>query len=170
MTLELSRVFLAERAADGMTITVTPTPAERAAIARRMGLAELQEFTCRFTTSRGQGRAIDATGTLSARVVQTCVVSLENFEELVGEDFEVRFVPAGTESEDLDLEATDEVPYDGVNIDFGEAACEQLALALDPFPRKPGVDLPDGVEIETEDAPGETVNPFGALKALRGKE
>ena len=27
-------------------------------------------------------------------------------------------------------------------MDLGEAAAEQLALALDPFPRKPGASLP----------------------------
>ena len=29
-------------------------------------------------------------------------------------------------------------------IDLGEAAAEQLGLALDPYPRMPGVEMPDG--------------------------
>ena len=49
------------------------------------------------------------------------------------------------ESDELDLEAEDEIPYEGTSIDLGEAASEQLALALDPFPRKPGAELPGSV-------------------------
>ena len=57
--------------------------------------------------------------------------------------FQLRFVPVGAESDDTDPESEDEIPYAGGVLDLGEAAAEQLALALDPFPRKPGAALPD---------------------------
>ncbi len=47
-------------------------------------------------------------------------------------------------------------------IDLGEALAEQLALALDPYPRKPGAKLPS-------EASDDGANPFSALKAKFGK-
>ena len=51
------------------------------------------------------------TGNLMARVVQTCVVSLEDFTTTVEERFAVRCVPDGAESDDVDPEALDEIAY-----------------------------------------------------------
>jgi hypothetical protein len=45
-------------------------------------------------------------------------------------------------------------------IDLGEATTEQLALALDPFPRKPGAEIPP----EAKEAPE---GPFAALGRIR---
>ena len=72
------------------------------------------------------------------------MVSAEEFPATVTEAFTVRFVPAGTEDDDPDPESVDEIPYAGGRLDLGEAAAEQLALALDPFPHKPGVGRRDG--------------------------
>ena len=89
-------------------------------------------------------------------MVQTCVVSLEDFTATIEERFTLRCVPDGEESDDIDPEAPDEISYaDGI-LDLGEAAAEQLALALDPYPRAPGAVLP-----EVPDEPAE--QPFDAL-------
>ena len=45
----------------------------------------------------------------------------------------MRGVPDGAESDDADPETLDEIPYVDGTLDLGEAAAEQLALALDPF-------------------------------------
>ena len=50
----------------------------------------------------------------------------------------MRCVPAGQESDDADPEAPDEIGYADGMLDLGEAAAEQLALALDPYPRSAG--------------------------------
>ena len=44
-------------------------------------------------------------------------------------------------------------------LDLGEAAAEQLALSLDPYPRAPGAELPE-VATEAE------ANPFAALRRM----
>ncbi len=156
MTPELSRPFPRSRVGEGASVLVDANPAECAALATRMDIPEVRQLRCSFELARPQGRAIPATGTLAARVVQICVVSLEPFEADIAEDFTIRFVPAGSESDELDLEAPDEVPYDGDMLDLGEAAAEQLALALDPFPRKPGATLA-----------GDAADDAGAFAALR---
>ena len=163
MTPEMSRPFPVDRVGDGIRYVVNSTPAEREAVAKRMGLVELPEFSCVFELRKADRNCILAAGELRARAVQTCVVSLEIFEEQIQEDFLVRFVPDGTQAEDLDLEAEDEIPYVGTMLDLGEAATEQLALALDPFPRKPGALLPG------EDD-GAAQGPFAALQRLKNED
>ena len=99
---------------------------------------------------------IEAHGALRGVVEQVCVVTLDPFEQAVQDDFVVHFVPAGTEDDDPEPDAVDQITYEGSAVDLGEATVEQLALALDPYPRKPGAALSDDV---TDDPSG----PFAAL-------
>jgi uncharacterized metal-binding protein YceD (DUF177 family) len=156
MAPELSRPVAVDRVTDGQRVQVEARPEEREAVARRMGLQAVSMLHCRFDLRREGGQTVQARGTLSARVVQVCVVTLEPFEADLAEEFVVRFVPEGTESETVNVESEDEIPYAGGSIDLGEATSEQLALALDPFPRKPGAVLPD-------EEPDLAERPFAAL-------
>jgi hypothetical protein len=56
----------------------------------------------------------------------------------------------------------DEIPSENGVVDLGEAVAEQLALALDPYPRAPGAAMPE----ETDDAAAER-HPMAALAKLR---
>jgi uncharacterized metal-binding protein YceD (DUF177 family) len=161
MTQELHRPIQIERIGPaGLDVTVEASTAECAALAQRMNLPDVLSLTCRFHLEHHAGDMLVASGHLLAQVVQTCVVSLEDFTTIVDERFAVRCVPDGEESEDPDPEALDEITYiDGV-LDLGGAAAEQLALALDPYPRAPGAVLP---EIEADPDP----HQFDALAALR---
>ena len=163
MTPELHRPVALDRIGPkGQEIVVEANLAECAALAERMGLPAIGSLTCRFHLTRDDETVL-AHGHLVARVVQTCVISLEDFEATVEERFRVRFVPSGTEAEDDDPDSDDEIPYEGTQIDLGEAAAEQLGLALDPYPRMPGAELPD-----TED--DASLSPFTALSALNPKQ
>ena len=156
---EMSRVVAVDRLP--ATLMVAATPEERAALATRLHIPEVRVLTCRWTLRR-QGTMVEAQGTLEAEVVQSCVVSLEPVEQHVSDRFTVRFVPAGKEKDHEDPEAPDELPYEGSSIDLGEAAAEQLALALDPYPRHPDAEL-DPAALEPEPT------GFGVLAALRPK-
>jgi hypothetical protein len=157
---ELSRPFAIDRMGEQARVTVQAEPAERDAIAARLGIVAVEALLCRFSLRRWEGATVQAEGSLRARVTQLCVVSNDAFGSEIAEDFEVRFVPEGMESDVIDLDAPDEIPYAGAVIDLGEATIEQLALALDPFPKKPGATLPDEAE-------GEGSGPFAGLSALR---
>ncbi len=156
-TAELSRVVSVDRLPAGLVIEATP--AECAALAGRLHIAEVRALTCRWVLRR-QGVIVEAQGALEADVVQSCVVSLEPVEQHVSDRFVVRFVPEGADGEDGDPDAPDELPYRGSSIDLGEAASEQLALALDPYPRRGDAEL-DPAALD----PGGGV--FGGLAALR---
>ena len=161
MTPEITRPYPRDRIGNGAMFVVEATAAERAALALRMGLPDVRSLHCDFDLHRPQAGRIVAKGRLRAQVTQNCVLSLESFDVEIDEVFEVCFVPSGTESDELDLERVDEVPYEGDTLDLGEAASEQLALALDPFPRKPGATVPE------EGRDDEPKGPFAALERLR---
>lgn len=150
----------------GEEVSVTATPEERAALARDFGLPEIGSLEGRFLLA-GTTRRLVVTGRVRARVVQTCVVSLDPFEAEVDEEVEVDFsaappshaggAPPGSASSE-DADAPDPI-VDG-RIDLGALTAEFLALGLDPYPRKPGVAF--------EEAGGEAdENPFAALRSLR---
>jgi uncharacterized metal-binding protein YceD (DUF177 family) len=158
---ELHRPLALDRiGARSIDITVEASPEECAAVAERLLVVGIPALRCAFVLTRVAGGIVEAQGHLQARVSRTCVVSLDEFEAGVDERFRLRFVPAGTESDDPNPESEDEVPYTGDFLDLGETAVEQLALALDPYPRKPDAELP---VAETE-APE---HPFAALASLR---
>lgn len=140
---ELSRPLrLASIPAAGTSMKVTANSEECRALAHRFGLPSIEQLNCDFTLAREPGAAIRASGVLSARVTQLCRVTLDPFPASVEERFVIRFVPVGRETDAFDPDAPDEIPYAGGVLDLGEAAAEQLALALDPWPRKPDAELP----------------------------
>ncbi len=146
----------------GTSVLVEANLEELPAIAARLGIPAIHALRCAFKLRRVGGSVIEAQGELVAGLTQLCVVSLDEFDGTVQEAFTVHFVPEGTEDDDPEPDAIDQVPFQGSAIDLGEAAIEQLALALDPYPRKPGAALP-------EDAAGSELGAFAALAALKGK-
>ena len=161
MSPELHRPIATDRIGTaGLDVLVEATAAESAALAIRMKLPEITALTCRFRLERDSADSLLAHGHLIARVVQTCVVSHEDFGNLIEERFTVRFVEAGHETEDPDPESLDEIAFAKGVIDLGEAAAEQLALALDPYPRAPGAEMPDIADEQL-------AHSFGALDGLR---
>ncbi len=159
---ELSRLLPLRRlgSADSEYL-VEADAAECAAVARRLRIPAVHSLACRFNLHRDGSRAV-ARGALQAVVVQDCVVSLEPFESELREDFELVFVPSGSEANpEDDLLGVDEVPYEDGVIDLGEATVEQLALSLDPYPRRPDATLP------SVDPREEPEHPFAALARRR---
>lgn len=163
MTPELHRPVAVDRIGQaGLAVEVGAEVGELAALAVRLGLPALAALRCGFKLRRVAAGIIEADGRLTAELTQVCVVSLDEFVGEVTEGFRVHFVPAGTEDDDPEPDAIDQIPYGGGMIDLGEAATEQLALALDPYPHKPGAVLEGGAE---EAGP----RPFGALAALKAR-
>jgi uncharacterized metal-binding protein YceD (DUF177 family) len=158
---ELRREVTLDRiGARGLDYTVEATPGECTALAERMMLPAVHALSCVFHLVREGRDKVFARGHLRARVTQNCVVTLEDFEADLEEVFQVRFVPSGEETDDIDPDADDEIPFEGNVIDLGEAAAEQLGLALDPYPRMPGA------ELEVPEEEGEP-HPFSGLAGLK---
>jgi len=153
-------------------VEITSEGPENQAIAEAFGLEGISSLSAVFT-AQPQGKFLHINGEVRARVTQICVVSLEPFDSEVREPVDVRFSddPALYNAQDKDLPGNEAEwsdppdPIAGETIDLGALALEHLALALDPHPRKPGVEFQPGAEQIQAD--GEEESPFAALKALQ---
>lgn len=172
-TIEFSRPIEADRI--GVTpsqFTLDANAGERAALADRFGLVSLDRFHATFTLRRLRKDLIRVKGHISATLVQACVVTLEPVPAEIAEDVELDFSENADDLAaelDLDAEAADgpEPLLEG-RIDLGEVAAEQLGLAIDPYPRKAGAEVPSAWKADpaAEPAPEVKVNPFAALEKL----
>lgn len=105
-------------------------------------------------------------GRIKASLEQVCGITLEPLPVEVDERFSVDLILAAEpEVEEIEVTLDDDAPdviEDG-RIDLGQYAVEQLALVLDPFPRKPGAEF-----IQPEE-PVE-ISPFAVLKAFKAPD
>jgi uncharacterized metal-binding protein YceD (DUF177 family) len=171
--IEFSRPIEADRiAASASHYKFDADPAECAALADRFGLISLDRFHASFSLRRLRKDLIRVKGHISAGLVQACVVTLEPIPAEIAEDLELDFSESLDEPDtemDLDAEAADgPEPLSGGMIDLGEVAAEQLGLALDPYPRKAGAEIPTewAGDPAAEPVPEPKVNPFAALEKL----
>jgi len=167
MMTEFSRpVDLASLSAEPQMLRLAAKPEECSAVAQRLGLEALHDLNAEFELLP-LGRDIRLTGSLRAEVRQSCGVSLETFDETIIETLDVRYTP---ELSDEDIEAIDfEDPREPLPqpFDLGEEMVQFLALALDPYPRRPGVasGLALAEEPDTPMEGADTQRPFADLKA-----
>jgi uncharacterized metal-binding protein YceD (DUF177 family) len=140
--------------------------AERQALARRFSLVAIHRLKAEVSLA-ADGEAVDATGTLSAEIVQTCAVTGDDLPVSIEEPLTLRFVPeAPVTDEELELaeEDLDEIAYSGTSFDLGEAVAQSLALAIDPFATGPDADRVRKEKGLLDEA---AAGPFAALAALR---
>lgn len=169
---EFSRIVDCGRlSAAASTHEIEADAGEREALARRFGLDRLDGLKARVLLNRTADRRVTVSGSFLADLAQFCVVSLEPVPEYIEESFNLVFASEPEEAtgpEDfaftLDDDDWPEPLLDGT-IDIGEAVAQLLALALEPYPRAPGV------ELESQDigaSVGEAeANPFAVLAELK---
>ncbi len=138
---ELSRLVDATKL--NRDYTITPTDAERAAIAKRLGLLALDALSAELRLSAGHGGQVRVKGKLTASVAQSCVVSLEPVPEVVEEEIEAIFSDEADENAEPNWDDDTDAPEPIVNgkIDLGELVVQHLSLGLNPYPRKEGVEF-----------------------------
>jgi uncharacterized metal-binding protein YceD (DUF177 family) len=140
--------------------------AERRALARRFSLIAIHRLEAEVSLE-ADGEAVDAEGTLSADIVQTCAVSGEDLPVTIDEPLALRFVreaPVTEEELELEEEQLDEIPYAGTSFDLGEAVAQSLALAIDPFATGPDADRVRKEKGLLDEA---AAGPFAALAAFK---
>lgn len=162
-------VALARIPPEGRQEHLRATPAECAALALRFGIVAVNRFSGELLLKPEPAGGVAIEGRISAEVVQDCAVTLEPVVQQVDEAVHLRILGLGELDFD-DPEAPDEVDAPGGVADLGEALSEQLALALDPYPRAPGAVLPDEVAEDPEAPPEPRPSPFAGLAALRGRK
>jgi uncharacterized metal-binding protein YceD (DUF177 family) len=170
----------------GIAVGLAADPGERRALARRFGLLELRSLAIEGRLDRGDdSRELRFHGWLEAEVVQACVVTLEPVPATIRQPVERRYRRAEPGAEvgtarpphhiwllDEDEDEDEVEIVTGRTIDLGEAMAEELALALDPYPRTADADdlvlqdLGPNISVGAEQ-PAE--NPFAALRQLGEK-
>lgn len=174
-----SQIVLGDRLGDSeKQVLVQPNAEELKAIAKAYDITDISSLTADLTLKPWRKTGVRVVGKLKAKLQQTCIVTLEDFEQEFQDEIDrtleavssrprkAKDLNADGEIE-IELESLDppDVMIDG-KIDLGALVCEQLALNLDPFPRKPGAEFEPVVEDDSEGDESEP-SPFAALAKLK---
>jgi uncharacterized metal-binding protein YceD (DUF177 family) len=149
----------------GLHIEIDAPEAVRAQLTALAGLRELPRLSAVFDLAR-RGAGVRVTGQVSARVGQTCVVTLEAVDSELEESVDLKFASQLAESiqPNAGLHPAEEEapePLSDGKVDLGAIAAEFLLLGIDPYPRKAGAEFSP---IKSGDS---GVKPFAALEALK---
>ena len=181
--LEFSREIATESVDDGgFSLSIKATKEELGRLAERFNLVSLDRLSAEITlTPERGGKWIRLKGSISAVITQNCVVSLEPFESIIEDTlervFDTTLMDGRKTEEDFEFDGEDppDPAAEGI-INVGEVVAEQLALEIDPFPRKPGVsssDYPTAQQGDGASSPengeAEKNSPFGVLEKLKKK-
>ncbi|WP_366656350.1 DUF177 domain-containing protein [Fodinicurvata sp. EGI_FJ10296] len=176
---EFSRPLRVDRLpTDAVERSISAKDGECQSLARRLGLEAIHALSADLTVKLSLATGIvRVRGRFEARVSQYCVVSLESFESSVSEDIDLSLaaVPADIHVDIVDIDPLsdeDPEPLDGNILDIGEIVAQHLSLALDPHPRKPGVEPPETTSMVDRNAEDddEKPNPFAALARLKDRQ
>ncbi|KIL98795.1 Conserved hypothetical protein in Ubiquinol-cytochrome C chaperone locus [Paramagnetospirillum magnetotacticum MS-1] len=161
--------------ARGSRLRVTPSPEEHQALADWLDVVEVSEINAEFQMApMGKTGLFRVNGRLTARVTQTCVVTLAPVVTLVDEEISMTFGPPqgddDMEGDEIEIDFHEVDPPDPIKdgaIDLGAVMVEHLALGIDPFPRAEGAEF--APLAEPPEAPEPKANPFAALASLKQK-
>ena len=153
---------------------VEATEKERREISAALDMVDLPALEAGLELRRdGRGR-VHVEGRVVADIVQSCIVSLEPVAQHIDEPIAMVFVEAGEVDDEprpgaeIRVDPANEDPPEvlpGSTLDLGPIVMEHFVLAIDPYPRAPGAELPASGE-GTSDSPD---SPFAVLAKLREK-
>jgi uncharacterized metal-binding protein YceD (DUF177 family) len=179
---EIERIIDVERlGASGSTaLDIAASESERAALAKRFGFLSLPAFSARVTIDRRPGGRVVVEGRLRGKIVQACILTLDPVTQDLDETFRIVFRQDLTEERDpesgealVSPQADAPEPLSGNMLDVGEIVAEQLSLAADPYPRRPGAKLEDILpKPRGNSRPArqeQRRHPFAGLAALKDK-
>ncbi|WP_315838847.1 DUF177 domain-containing protein [Bradyrhizobium prioriisuperbiae] len=148
-------------------------PSQRAAMRDLAGLRDLSEARAEFELRHAGRNRVLVTGRVTARIGQTCVVTLDPIEVAIDEPVDLLFAPedqvaaiAKAMEEEAETDGEVQDPPEAIvngTIDLGNLAADALFLGIDPYPRKPDAVFEPPVIAEDPES-----HPFAALKALKG--
>lgn len=178
-TVPFSHKVRADRLGDGEKhIVIEPDAAALERIAKAYDCLAVDKLHADLTLKPWRKAGVRVVGTIKAILQQKCVVTLESFEQELTDPVDRTFEPVSSRPRkardinadgeiEIELESLDppDVMLDG-EIDLGALICEQLALNIDPFPRKPGAEFHQETD-EPEDTGEEKPSPFAALAELK---
>lgn len=150
----------------GMPVVLTADEKELKRLAAAHDVVEVTSFTAEMLVKKWRKDGVKVTGTVTAQIVQNCVVTLEPLNNTVRNGIEAVFVPENSKLARPPVAGEGEIviDYDGPDlpetfageaIDVGALAEEMFSLAIDPYPRKDGAafEFVDKASTEAEAKP-----------------
>lgn len=167
------RVKVGHISANPVTVTISADPRECEGLARLWQVDKVLSLSAELQINRWKKDGVRLRGTLDADIVQSCVVTLEPVPSHLHEEIDQIFVPEGSKLAKLVTDADGALYLDpegpdapdmfvGDEIDAGAVVAEFAALAIDPYPRKSGIDFKD--HVEDDGSADRKANPFAVLK------
>ena len=149
---------------------------ERAGLAQLWDILGVEALSAELKVRRWKKDGIKVFGTVHAEVTQACVVTLDPVPEVIDEEVEEIFIPEGSPLARIAANDAGEILVDadgpdlpesftGDEIDVGVFVAEMVAMSLEPYPRKPGIEF-EG-HIESDAADDRRPSPFAVLKNLK---
>lgn len=136
----------------GMPVRIEANAKQLEALAHAHELEAVSSYVADLNVTAWKRHGIRVSGTVKAQIVQACVVTLDPLEATIDEEVEALFLPEDSKLGRLGFETGGEIVLDaegddapetfsGDSIDIGAVSEEFFGLAIDPYPRKPGVEL-----------------------------
>ncbi len=175
---EFSRIYSVDKIPPlGRNVKLAASDAECAALADRFGVLSCDFLKLQLKLMvKSKGQVATAKGRMRARVVQSCVATLDPVIQDIDEELNLLFEDEEALQEnnnilDVDVDISNEDIADPIingHFDVGAAVSEHLAMALDPYPRREDVELnlPND-ENAAEPVPSAANNPFAVLGVLK---
>jgi hypothetical protein len=159
--------------ANPVSVTLSADARERQGLAELWQVEQVDALKAELQIARWKKDGIRIKGTVEADIVQACIVTLEPVPSQIREEIDQIFIPEGSKLARVATDANGEMLVDpdgpdlpelftGDGIDAGAVVAEFAALAIDPYPRKPGVDFTD--HIEDDGSADRRAFAFSALK------
>jgi len=143
---------------------------ERAALADRFELRAVESLVGNLIIERIKGsELIRVRGRMSAEISQECVVSGKIVVSTIEERVNERFGQSNKTGFEVELSVEEDPPEQIENgeIDLGETIVQYLGVAIDPYPRAPGAEIPQQYQLEMETDVEIRKNPFEVLTSVR---
>ncbi|MBX4928443.1 YceD family protein [Rhizobium binae] len=156
------RVKVGHISANPVEVHIEADASELKALAEAWSVVSVEDLSADLQIARWKRDGVRVKGRVQAKIIQSCVVTLEPVEAAIDESFEQIFVPEGSklarqpgndagemllDPDGPDLPET----FVGDTIDAGEVVAEFAALAIDPYPRKQGVEFEGHIEDSGDD-------------------
>lgn len=165
----------------GLTVKIEADERERRALRDFHALEDVKSFVAELQVLPWKKEGVRVKGTVSADIVQQCIVTLEPVEARIETQVDSLFVPENSRLARLPTDDAGELiidaegpdvpePFSGDSLDIGAIAEEFFELEIDPYPRKPGVEEAPAVTLTVGDAEEERApNAFAGLKDWKQK-
>jgi len=159
--------------ANPVRVRLEANEAELQGLARLWNVEAVSALKAELQIGRWKKDGVHIRGHVSGTLQQACVVTLEPVLTTIEEDIDQIYVQEGSKLARIVTDESNELVLDpdgpdlpelfsGDTIDAGELVAEFAALAIDPYPKKPGAEFAGHVEGTVED--NKRPNPFAVLK------